>query len=245
MNTRLYPARGDRVNDRDRLVTVFHAAFSDQPDLEALSAAALRVLASSAALFYQHGAANTSVRDLTKACGLSPGALYNHFPSRDELLFTIVRHGHDRMQRRIDAALALAANDPVARLRAYVGAYVTGHVDQPELAQLVRHEYLNLSPARYADIVARRRAMRRILTGFIADGARAGCFDLIGDAVGQTLMVLDMCSRTSDWFDRTRDTDTDQIVARYVQAALRLVGARSRGRCRSFGLDPAEPSNNL
>ena len=206
---------------------IFGAAFTDQPDLADLSVAAHRVLATSAALFFECGAANTSVRDLTKACGLSPGALYNHFPSRDELLFTIVRHGHDRMQRRIDTALTRAADDPEARFRAYVGAHVTGHVDQPELAQLVRHEYLHLSPAHYADIVARRRAMRRTLTGFITDGAAAGQFDLIGDPVGQTLMVLDMCSRTSDWFDRSRDTDPAEIVDRYVRAALRLVGAHS------------------
>ena len=109
--------------------------------------------------------------------------------------------------------------------RAYVGAYVAGHVDQPELAQLVRHEYLHLSPGHYAEIVAVRRAMRRTLTGFIRDGAEAGAFHLIGDAVGQTLMILDMCSRTSDWFDRSRDSDPTEIVTRYVQAALRLVGA--------------------
>ena len=204
---------------------IFGAAFADQPDLAGLSAAAHRVLATSAALFFERGAANTSVRDLTKACGLSPGALYNHFPSRDELLFTIVRHGHTRMQRRIDAALAQVDDDPVSRFQAYVGAYVAGHVDQPELAQLVRHEYLHLSRAHYREIVAVRRSLRRMLTGFIVAGAAAGRFDLLGDAVGQTLMVLDMCSRTSDWFDRSRDTDPAEIVGRYVHAALRLVGA--------------------
>ena len=68
--------------------------------------------------------------------------------------------------------------------------------------------------------------MRRMLTGFIIDAASRGQFELIGDAVGQTLMVLDMCSRTSDWFDRSRDTDPSDIIARYVQAALRVVGAR-------------------
>jgi hypothetical protein len=41
------------------------------------------------------------------------------------------------------------------------------------------------------------------------------------------MMVLDMCSRTSDWYDRTRDGDTAGIVDRYEIAALRLVGARS------------------
>ena len=129
------------------------------------------------------------------------------------------------MQRRIDAALAAGGR----RLRGAsfaptCGAYVAGHVDQPELAQLVRHEYLHLSPAHYAEIVARRRAIRRTLTGLHLGRRSHGHFDLIGDAVGQTLMVLDMCSRTSDWFDRSRDTDPSEIVARYVEAALRLVG---------------------
>jgi len=209
---------------------MFRAAFADQPDLAGLSPAAMRVLATSAALFFERGAANTSVRDLTKACGLSPGALYNHFPSRDELLFTIVRHGHDRMRRRIETTVHAAGTAPADGFRAYVGAYVAGHVEQPELAQLVRHEYLHLSPAHYAEIVVMRRAMRRTLTGFIRDGAEDGTFDLIGDPVGQTLMILDMCSRTSDWFDRSRETDPNEIAARYVQAALRLVGVSAGTR---------------
>lgn len=225
MNDRLYPLRHERVNDRDHLVAIFAAAFDGQPDLAEFTPAARRVLAASAALFFDRGAANTSVRDLTRACGLSPGALYNHFPSKDELLFTLVRHGHERMHRRIDTALAGAGPGPEAGLRSYVAAYVTGHVEQPELAQLVRHEYLHLSPGHYAEIVARRREMRRTLTGFIRDGAQAGLFDPIGDPIGQALMVLDMCSRTSDWFDRSRDTDPAEIAGRYVRAALRLVGS--------------------
>jgi AcrR family transcriptional regulator len=224
VNARLYPQRHEHVNDRDHVVAIFVAAFADQPDLAALSPAARRVLATSAALFFERGAANTSVRDLTRACGLSPGALYNHFPSKDELLFTLVRHGHARMRRRIDAALAPATGEPAAAFGAFVGAYVAGHVEQPELAQLVRHEYLHLSPEHYAEIVEVRRDMRRTLTTLIRAGAAAGCFHVLGDPVGQTLMVLDMCSRTSDWFDRSRESDETEIGARYVQAALRLVG---------------------
>ncbi len=87
----------------------------------------------------------------------------------------------------------------------------------------MRHEYLHLSPPHYAEIVAMRRAIRHTLTEFLRPGAAAGVFDPIGDPVAQALMVLDMCSRTSDWFDRSRDTDPDEIVGRYVRAALRLV----------------------
>ena len=38
-------------------------------------------------------------------------------------------------------------------------------------------------------------------------------------------MVLDLCSRTSDWFDSQRGTPIAPLAERYVQAALRIVGA--------------------
>ncbi len=228
MNARLYPESARHVNDRDRVAAIFLASFEGQPDLVDLTPAARRVLATAAALFYERGAVETSVRDLTRACGLSPGALYNHFPSKDELLYTLVRHGHTRMRARIDSAIAAAAGDPVSKVRAFVSAYMMGHVTNPELAQMARREYLHLSADHYTEIVEARRAIRRQLSGLLTEGERAGVFDLIGgerDAVASALMVLDMCSRTSEWFDRTRDTDPAGIVERYVAAALRLVGA--------------------
>jgi AcrR family transcriptional regulator len=228
MNDRLYPVETTGVNDLDRLRAIFLAAFEDQPDLADLTPAARRVLATSAALFYERGAVDTSVRDLTKACGLSPGALYNHFASKDDLLYTLVKHGHVRIQARIRRQLDEAADDPTARFAAFVTAYLRGHVSNPELAQVVRREYLHLSAERYAEIVDMRRALRTELTGLITDGCRADGFDLINGpsgAVGSALMVLDMCSRTSDWFDRSRESDPRDITERYVLAALRIVGA--------------------
>ncbi|HZZ97040.1 MAG TPA: TetR/AcrR family transcriptional regulator [Jatrophihabitantaceae bacterium] len=233
VNARLYPETERHVNARDRVAAIFLASFEGQPDLADLSQAARRVLATAGALFYERGAVDTSVRDLTRACGLTPGALYNHFASKDELLFTLVRHGHTRMRTRIDKAIAAAPSDPVSALRAFVSAYMVGHVENPELAQTVRREYLHLSAEHYTEIVEARRAMRGQLSGLLVDGQRAGVFALLGGesgAVASALMVLDMCSRTSEWFDRTRDTDPAGIIERYVEAALRLVGADPASR---------------
>jgi AcrR family transcriptional regulator len=228
VNDRLYPRGRSHVNERARLVAIFLAEFAGQVDLADNSPAARRIMATAAALFHERGAVDTSVRDLTTACGLTPAALYNHFASKDALLFTLVRHGHVRMQRRIDQALG--GDDPVGRFRAFVRAYVTGHVEHPEFAQMVRREYLHLSDDHYAEIVGMRRALRRQLTTLLVAAERAGGLTLIDGedgAVSQAMMVLDMCSRTSDWYDRTRDGDPARIVDRYEIAALRLVGARS------------------
>lgn len=49
-----------------------------------------RILASATALFARQGVRATSVRDITEACGLSKGALYNHFPSKEAVLSSII-----------------------------------------------------------------------------------------------------------------------------------------------------------
>lgn len=211
------------------LVETFTRAFDGDADLAHLSAAARRILAVSAALFSERGAAGTSVRDITTACGVSPGALYNHFAARDDVLYELVRHGHARLERRVDNALAgVDPADHVARFTAFVGAYVEGHLAQPELAQVVRREYLHLTAARHDEIVGRRRAMRSRLARLLRDGCVAGRFDLLDGprgATGVAVMVLDMCSRTAEWYDPARTDRPERLVQRYRSAALRIAGA--------------------
>jgi AcrR family transcriptional regulator len=204
----------------------FEAIFNEEPGLARLSETARRVLSVSAALFYQNGSAATSVRDLTKACGLSPGALYNHFPSRDELLFTLVENGHMRAQRDLDAALA-GQSGPVDALTSFVRAYTDIHLRFPPFPQLIHREYVHLAEPRRSQIVERRRRMRERLVAILRDGAAEGVFHLVGGEnaeVGSAMMLLDMCSRTSEWFNPKQSTDG--FTDRYVTAALRLVGAQ-------------------
>ena len=97
------------------------------------------------------GAVATSVRDITGACGLSPGALYRHFASKDDMLYALVRHGHARLEQRVGHGAGRAAGRR-RRGRAHAApsssAYVLGHLVSPELAQVVRREYLHLSERR-------------------------------------------------------------------------------------------------
>jgi len=188
----------------------------------------------SAALFYRQGAAATSIRDIAKACGLTPGALYKHFASKDDLLFTIVEHGHRALEERIEAELAFAPGGAAEQLAAFVRAYVLGHLVHPQLAQVVRREYLHLSEDRYRSTVQQRRRTREQLGRLLATGQREGRFDLVGPTpTSVALMILDMCSRTSVWFDPTRTQRPELVAERYVRAALRLAGSA----------EPAQPES--
>jgi AcrR family transcriptional regulator len=232
VNDRLYPADAREVNDLAADTDAFLAGFAGQPDLAHLGEAARRVLATAAALFFERGAAGTSVRDVTNACGLTPGALYNHFASKDDLLYAIVQHGIARMRSRLDAAQSDCGDTAAERFAAFVRAYVLGHLVGPKLAQVTRREYLHLSPGRRAEVIVERREIRAQLAEILLAGGREGSFGLIGDgadgagATGTALMILDMCSRTSEWFDPDGASNVDELAERYVQAAQRLVGIR-------------------
>ncbi|NGY70290.1 helix-turn-helix transcriptional regulator [Bacillus megaterium] len=42
-------------------------------------------------LFAEKGVQATSIRDITEACGLTKGAFYNHYSSKEELLTKIIQ----------------------------------------------------------------------------------------------------------------------------------------------------------
>ena len=208
----------------------FERIFADADDLAHLSYAARRVLAMSAALFYRYGVGQTSVRDITRACGLSPAALYNHFGSKDDVLHALVCYGHGNLERRLQQAADAAEPTCRAQVSAFVDAYVLAHLESPRLAQLVRREYTYLSDARREEVIRTRRRLRQRLARMLADGEHAGEFTLIEGADRATrsaVMILDMCSRTSEWYHPDRGgLPTPTLAARYVQACLRLVGMR-------------------
>lgn len=70
-----------------------------------------KLLASSGALAKRGGFASTGVAGLMKAIGLTGGAFYNHFPSKDDLFTEVVR------QELCNSPLARLANQGASRER--------------------------------------------------------------------------------------------------------------------------------
>jgi AcrR family transcriptional regulator len=86
-----------------------------RPPVEAIRAAAF-------AQFAERGYPVVTVRDIMKACGLTQGALYNHFKSKDELLHDIIASTQAELERLCQQAVAGAGDDPRAKLAAFVRA---------------------------------------------------------------------------------------------------------------------------
>lgn len=195
------------------------------------SPAQRRLATAAVGLFYRQGALATSVRQITEACGMTPGALYNHFDSKDELLYVVVRDIHLRLESMLLAAQEAVAGDPAAELVAIVELYVSRHSDHQETARVANREYRLLGGAWRDEIIAIRRRLRDQVTGVLLAGQRKGVFDLVGGedpaaAALTAIPILDMCVHISEWFRAERPLSHVELRERYVSLALRMAGAR-------------------
>ena len=56
-----------------------------------------RILEAAVDLFHEYGFAGTSTRDLVGKVGMSSSAIYNHFPDKNQILFTIIQRAGEKM----------------------------------------------------------------------------------------------------------------------------------------------------
>jgi AcrR family transcriptional regulator len=78
------------------------------------------------------GAEAVSVREAARRAGVSPGAPFRHFPSRDALMQAVAEEAQRRFRAEIAAALAAAApGDPLGRFRCLGLAYLRWAMRNP------------------------------------------------------------------------------------------------------------------
>jgi AcrR family transcriptional regulator len=181
-------------------------------------------------LFYAHGAVATSVRDITSACGLTPGALYNHFSSKDELLYVLVRDIHVQVDDAMAVALANAGADPVDQLSSIVRFLVAHTAGYKKQSRFANREFTVLTGARMQEVRAIRRRMRDRLAHVLMEGANQGAFSLTGgsDPPSAALCsgtILNMCVHISEWTLEHYELGVADLQDRYVAMAQRLAGA--------------------
>jgi AcrR family transcriptional regulator len=197
-----------------------------RPPVEAIRAAAF-------AQFAERGYPVVTVRDIMRACGLTQGALYNHFKSKDELLHDIIASTQSELERQCQEAVGNAGDDPRDRLAAFVRAYVVRHCRLRIEALVANREISWLDGARVADIRRSRRAIRDIVVGILREGQSRGLFDppqVDGqrDLKAVAMALLDQCTHVSMWYTPSRGMTEEQMAKLYAEMALRSVGAKPR-----------------
>jgi AcrR family transcriptional regulator len=84
------------------------------------------------------GVEQLSVREAARRAGVSPGAPFRHFESREALLTAVAIEAQRRFRAEIDAALKQTPpGDPLARLRAFGIAYLRWAMRNPAHFEII------------------------------------------------------------------------------------------------------------
>lgn len=152
-----------------------------------------------AELFVRHGYDNVSLNDLIADAGVSKGAFYHWFPSKDALITALAERSAREVFMGLEGAVAGSGGDALARLNALLeaGFDVKMSMGAPEqlaaMVSLLRPDNAHL----YGRIVAAEEALfRPLLTRLIADGVAEDVFDTF-DPEGVADMIYGLAASTN------------------------------------------------
>jgi AcrR family transcriptional regulator len=83
-------------------------------------------------LFVEKGVAETTVRDIAQAVGLSEGALYRHFTGKDELVWQLFERKYTEFAGRL-GTLAAAESSTREKVAAMIRGFCQAHDENPIL----------------------------------------------------------------------------------------------------------------
>ena len=179
-----------------------------------------------ARLFHEHGYEATSLRSVAAEVGIKVGSLYNHMGGKDDLLIDIMMSVMDQLTPLVEAAAAEAGPDPIARLRAGIGAHISFHARHARETFIGNSELRSLQPEQYKLIVKRRRDYEDLMRDLIEEAAASAGVELL-DGRLQTYAVLALGMHTASWFRESRGVPLEQVVDVYTEISLRQIGLSS------------------
>ena len=121
-----------------------------------------RIEEESIKLFAAKGIAETSVRDITRAVGISEGAMYRHFESKEDLVWQAFERNYVAFSEELEA-LAAQPHGTKDKIAAMIRGFCKAHDENPTLFNFmvfVQHGQLAKMPA---DAPTPVTVMRRVL----------------------------------------------------------------------------------
>jgi TetR/AcrR family transcriptional regulator, cholesterol catabolism regulator len=115
-----------------------------------------RILRTAAAIFAEKGFHEASIRDISRATGVSLSGLYYYFGSKEELLFLIQDHCFTTLSENLDRLLE-QESDPLRQFRLMVENHLRFFVNNMKEMKVLSHELDSLSGEYRHTVNAKKR----------------------------------------------------------------------------------------
>jgi TetR/AcrR family transcriptional regulator, cholesterol catabolism regulator len=198
------------------------------------------ILEHAVGVFCEKGYEGASMRDLSRATGMSLAGLYYYFESKERLLFLIQKHTFTTIVQRLKTRLQ-DTSDAEARIRIFVLNHLEYFLSNQQAMKVLSHEAEALKNGFASEIAAVKREYYRICIGLLEELKRGRQLDFSPRIA--VLSLFGMMNWIYTWHNPRIDADAEHLAREMGDIFLRGVmtggEARVRLRRRKAGSSPA------
>lgn len=205
-------------------------------------------------VFYEKGYDGASMRDLSRASGMSLAGLYYYFESKEKLLYLIQKHTFrtvmDSLERRLEGV-----TDSEQRVRIFIRNHLEYFLANLKAMKVLSHEDEALTGPMAAEIADMKRTYYRRIRGFIDDLRREKSRQ--GNGVPSRVAAVSLFGMMNwiyTWhnprFDAGAAVTADQMAEIFLRGVLATASSKSsqagtpaRGSTARNGASPVGGSN--
>lgn len=186
-----------------------HRAVAATPSATRYDRRLAEILAHATDVFCRKGYEGASMRDLSRASGMSLAGLYYYFESKERLLFLIQKHTFSTIVLRLKKRLEGVA-DPEERIRIFILNHLEYFLANQQAMKVLSHEAEALQNGFASEVAAIKREYYRICVGLLDElKHERGLQSSTRIAV---LSLFGMMNWIYTWHNPRADADADSLA---------------------------------
>jgi AcrR family transcriptional regulator len=181
-----------------------------------------RILVHATNVFYEKGYAAASMRDLSRASGISLSGLYYYFESKEELLYLIQKDTFTTIVSRLREGLE-EVNDPAGQIRCFIRNHLEYFLAHQKAMKVLSHEDDVLKNGWGAEISAIKREYYRICMELLDEYKQARGLEFSSRIA--VLSLFGMMNWIYTWYNPRVDAEAAELAREMGDIFLRGIGA--------------------
>ncbi|MGH7946933.1 MAG: TetR/AcrR family transcriptional regulator [Opitutaceae bacterium] len=185
-----------------------------------------QILRGAARVFCEKGFEGASVRDISRATGVSLSGLYYYFKSKQELLYLIQHHTFTSVFSQLEKRLA-GVQDPSERLRTLIRNHLDYFMSHPVEMKVLSHEDEALEAPYRKEVVALKRRYYEIARTIFEGLRRQGVARPMNPRVA-VLTLFGMMNWVYTWHKSELDPGAASLAETITEIFLSGIATESR-----------------
>ncbi len=181
-----------------------------------------KILVHATNVFYEKGYAAASMRDLSRASGISLSGLYYYFESKEELLYLIQKDTFTTIVSRLREGLE-EVNDPAGQIRCFIRNHLEYFLAHQKAMKVLSHEDDVLKNGWGAEISAIKREYYRICVELLDEYKQARGLEFSSRIA--VLSLFGMMNWIYTWYNPRVDAEAAELAREMGDIFLRGIGA--------------------